>query len=429
MGLPHARALSGLCLIFRARLSGAAAAPARPPPWWFVRCVKPAAGYTGGQAGPRVTVSDQPASFPFQANRLPAELAIVVPTYREAANLEELFRRIAAALDGVAWEAVVVDDDSPDGTATLARGIAARDPRIRVIRRVGRRGLSTACVEGALATAAPFVAVMDADLQHDETRLGPMLARLKQHDVDVVVATRYAEGGSVGDWGAGRQAISRWAGRLSRMMLRAELSDPMSGFFMIRREKVEAIAGALSREGFKILLDIVASTPERLKTVEVPFTFRERQAGESKLDSLVTAEYLGLLFSKISGGVLPVRFLMFLAVGASGIVVHLATLKMASYAFALTFSWAQFTATMVAMTWNFILNNQLTYRDRRLSGLPFVYGLVTFYAVCSLGTLANVGAASWIYDFKPSQMLAGLAGAILGSVFNYAASSVLTWRK
>ena len=232
---------------------------------------------------------------------------------------------------------------------------------------------------------------------------------------------------------AGLSSIRQWgsdtATFLARRFLRIDLSDPMSGFFAIRRDKVEEIAGSLSGEGFKILLDIVASTPHPLRTVELPFTFRERHAGESKLDSLVTAEYLGLLLTKISGGVLPVRFLMFAAVGVSGIIVHLTVLKFAAYGFAVAFTWAQFLATMVAMTWNFILNNQLTYRDRRLTGLRFVKGLVIFYAVCSVGTLANVGAASWLYGLLPRALLAGFAGAILGSVFNYAASSVLTWRK
>jgi dolichol-phosphate mannosyltransferase len=357
------------------------------------------------------------------------ELSIVVPTYKERANVPKLVELLDAALTGIRWEVIFVDDDSPDGTSKVAKELALTDPRVRCIRRVGRRGLAGACIEGMLSSSAPTVAVMDADLQHDETILPTMFAAIRD-GAELVVGSRYVDGGSTG---GGFSAIRQWgsetATALARKFLRIELNDPMSGFFMIRREKVEEIAGSLSREGFKILLDIVASTPYRLKTVEVPFTFRERQEGESKLDSLVTAEYLGLLFSKISGGVLPVRFLMFLAVGASGIIIHLAALKATVWTFHLTFSWAQFAATMVAMTWNFVLNNQLTYRDRRLSGLPFLYGLVTFYAVCSLGTLANVGAASWLYEIKPSTLMAGFAGAILGSVFNYAASSVLTWRK
>jgi dolichol-phosphate mannosyltransferase len=217
-------------------------------------------------------------------------------------------------------------------------------------------------------------------------------------------------------------------------MLKVTINDPMSGFFMIRRDKVEELAPKLSKEGFKILLDLVSATETPLKAVEIPFTFRERLTGESKLDSLVTAEYLGLLFSKLSGGVLPVRFLMFAAVGGSGVFVHLAALAvlldwLGDMGMDSAFEWSQFGATMVAMTWNFLLNNQLTYRDRRLKGFAFLTGLVTFYVVCFVGTIANVGVASWIHtSLTPSAFVAGLAGALMGSVFNYAASSVLTWR-
>jgi dolichol-phosphate mannosyltransferase len=358
------------------------------------------------------------------------ELSVVVPTFKEAANVPRLVELLDAALAGIAWEVIFVDDDSPDGTARVAKAISARDPRVRCLRRVGRRGLAGACIEGMLSSAAPVVAVMDADLQHDETILPKMYAAIRD-GAELVVGSRYVDGGSSGQ---GLSSVRQWgsetATSLARRFLKIELSDPMSGFFMIRRDKVEAIASSLSREGFKILLDIVASSPERLKTVEIPFTFRERQAGESKLDSLVTAEYLGLLFSKLSGGLVPVRFLMFLSVGASGIVVHLAALKVALHVFATTFFWGELAATVVAMTWNFILNNQLTYRDRRLTGLRFVWGLLTFYLVCSLGTIANMGVATGLFDtVETGPWIAGFAGAVLSAVFNYTVSAALTWRK
>ena len=374
---------------------------------------------------PRVNVVPMVHSSP--------ELSIVVPTYKEAQNVRPLVSLLDRTLTGIVWEVIFVDDNSPDGTAQVAKDLAREDARVRCIRRVGRRGLAGACIEGILSSAAPVVAVMDADLQHDEALLPRMLDEIRA-GADLAVGSRYVEGGSMDD---GFSSVRRWgsetATALARRFLKVELSDPMSGFFMIRRERVEAIAGELSREGFKILLDIVASTPEPLKTVELPYSFRERQMGESKLDSLVTAEYLGLLFSKISGGILPVRFLMFAAVGVSGIIVHLAMLKVAAVMMDVSwvrghFSAVQFAATMIAMTWNFVLNNQLTYRDRRLKGLRFIVGLLTFYLVCSFGTLANVGVASWLYGFKASLWVAGIAGAIMGAVFNYAASSVLTWR-
>ncbi len=358
------------------------------------------------------------------------ELSIVVPTYKESANVPELVRRLAATLGGIAWEVIFVDDDSPDGTWRVAKDISLGDPRVRCIRRVGRRGLAGACIEGILSSAAPTVAVMDADLQHDETLLPKMLEAVRG-GAELVVGSRYVEGGSQGD---GFSRLRAWgsetATALARRFLDIDLSDPMSGFFMIRRAKVEAVAGLLSRDGFKILLDIVASSPEPLKTVELPFTFRERLAGESKLDSLVTAEYLGLLFSKLSGGVVPVRFLMFLAVGASGIVIHLAALKVALHMVELSFAWSEFAASIVAMTWNFMLNNQLTYRDRRLTGLRWLWGLLTFYMVCSLGTVANMGVATGLFDVVDTgPWIAGFAGAVLSAVFNYTVSAVFTWRK
>ena len=358
------------------------------------------------------------------------ELSIVVPTYKESANVPRLVELLDAALTGLAWEVIFVDDDSPDGTSQVAKKIAARDPRVRCIRRVGRRGLAGACIEGMLSSAAPVVAVMDADLQHDETILPKMYAAI-QEGADLAVGSRYVDGGSSNE---GLSAIRQWgsetATSLARRFLNIELSDPMSGFFMIRRNRVEGIAEHLSSEGFKILLDIVASSPDRLKTAEIPFTFRERTAGESKLDTLVTAEYLGLLFSKLSGGLVPVRFLMFLAVGASGIVVHLAALKIALHALSTTFAWGEFYASVVAMTWNFVLNNQLTYRDRRLTGLSFVWGLLTFYVVCSVGTIANMGVATGLFEMVDTgPWVAGFAGAVMSAVFNYTVSATLTWRK
>jgi dolichol-phosphate mannosyltransferase len=370
---------------------------------------------------PRITFQTVPYAAP--------ELSIVIPSYNERENIPVLMDKLARALESVAWEAIVVDDDSPDGTAQVAKAIGATNPRVRCIRRVGRRGLSGACVEGILSSSAPVVAVMDADLQHDEALLPRMLAEING-GADLVVGSRYVEGGTTGE---GLSSWRRWGSEkatdLAKRFLKVNFNDPMSGFFMIRREKVEAIAPKIAKEGFKVLLDIVASSPEPLKTVEVPFTFRERLAGESKLDSLVTAEYLGLVVSKFTGGVLPVRFLMFATVGASGVVVHLATFLTCLQAFNMGFEWAQFSAVMVAMTWNFLLNNQLTYRDKRLRGFNLLVGLVSFYVVCSVGTVASVGVGSWINGFEPAAWVASLAGALLSAVFNYAASSVVTWRK
>lgn len=356
-------------------------------------------------------------------------LSVVLPTFNEADNVPIILGLIDKALAGGAWEAIVVDDDSPDGTAEVARTIAARDPRVRVIRRIGRRGLSGACVEGILASSAPFVAVMDADLQHDESLLPKMLAALQAGEADLVVASRKVEGGTSGE---GLSRIRAWgsdiANGLAQKLLNVTLQDPMSGFFMVRRDKAEALAPKLSSQGFKILLDLVSSSAGTLKIKEIPFTFRERQHGESKLDTLVTLDYFGLLLAKYFGNIVSVRFLMFGLVGASGLFVHLLALR--GFLLAdMSFTLSQTAASFVAMTSNFFLNNQLTYRDRRLRGLKALIGLLTFYAVCSVGVLANVGVANLIYADPAYWWVAGAAGAIMGAVWNYAASSALTWRK
>ena len=355
------------------------------------------------------------------------ELTIVVPTFNERDNVELLSARLDAALRGIEWEVLYVDDDSPDGTAAKVRELAQTDPRIRCLQRIGRRGLSTAVIEGMLASSAPYLAVIDADLQHDESLLPQMLAAIKAEDLDVIIGSRHVAGGGVGDWDRRRVTISGFAARLARLIIAAELTDPMSGFFMVSRPAFERAVRRLSGQGFKILLDLFASTPVAYRFKEIPYVFSQRQHGESKLDSLAIWEYLMLLLDKLFGRYVPVRFVSFAAIGGSGVVVHFLTLYFALKA--VEFPVAQALATVVAMTSNFVLNNMLTYRDRRLVGRRFVTGLGSFYAVCSLGAVANVGIASAAFAHHYTWWLSGLAGAAVGVVWNYAVSSVFTWRR
>lgn len=220
------------------------------------------------------------------------QFSIVVPTYNERDNIAELCERVGDALQGVPWEIIFVDDNSPDGTSDVIRDLARSDRRVRCLQRVGRRGLSSACIEGIMGSAAPYVAVIDADMQHDETILPKMLEALKSKEVDVVVGSRYMEGGSTGEWGYWRVRASRLATWLSHKATKVKLSDPMSGFFAVRRDRFSELVENLSATGFKILLDIFVSAPSSLQFVEIPYEFRERQHGESKLDARVAWEYL-----------------------------------------------------------------------------------------------------------------------------------------
>ena len=359
----------------------------------------------------------------------PLDLAVVIPTLNEVDNVRPLLALLDRTLDGIAWEAMFVDDDSRDGTADLLREIGRTDARVRVVQRIGRRGLSSAVVEGMLATAAPVLAVIDADLQHDETILPALFAAVAREGADLAVGSRYVAGGGMGEWAADRVAKSKLATRLAGLVLKTPLSDPMSGFFVISRAAFMAALPHLSTIGFKILTDLVASSPGPLNVREVGYTFRTRQHGESKLDSAVAWEYLMLLLDKMVGHIIPVRFLLFAIVGGVGLLVHLSVLGTLNKALGVAFDQANFVAVVTAMTFNFLVNNVLTYRDRRLKGWRLARGLLSFYAVCSVGALGNVGIAHYVNAQHYMWWVAGVAGAVVGAVWNYAASSVLTWRK
>jgi dolichol-phosphate mannosyltransferase len=357
------------------------------------------------------------------------ELTVVIPTLNERDNVVPLLKLLDAALSGIAWEVIFVDDDSRDGTADHIRAIGKFDRRVRCLQRIGRRGLSTACIEGALASATPYIAVMDADLQHDETLLPSMLECLRGGDCDLVVGSRYVTGGGLGDLSAGRAQISGMATRLSRLVYRSELADPMSGFFMLRRELLEDTVRRMSGQGFKILLDILASSPRSVRVKELPYTFRQRRHGESKLDTLVAWEFMMLIADKSIGHLVPVRFALFALIGGLGLVVHLSVLWTSLKVVDTAFTTAQAAAALVAMTSNFFLNNLFTYRDKRLQGWRLLRGLLSFYLICAVGAVANVGIATYAFAAHQTWWAAGIAGVIVGSVWNYAVSSIFTWKR
>ncbi|MBR1091282.1 glycosyltransferase family 2 protein [Bradyrhizobium manausense] len=357
------------------------------------------------------------------------ELSVIVPTFNERDNVAVLYRRLEATLPNVAWEVVFVDDNSPDGTWDVVRALAQKDSRVRCIRRIGRRGLSGACIEGILASSAPYAAVIDADLQHDETQLPKMLLLLASDKADLVVGSRYIEGYKSEGFNKQRAGASALATEVARKMLRVEIADPMSGFFMVRRDRFEQLAPKLSVHGFKILLDLVATAHGDLRAVEIPYTFGARQHGESKLDSMVALDFLGLVLAKLTNDIVSLRFILFAMVGGIGLLVHLTTLFVGLQVIKVPFAEAQAAGAIVAMTSNFILNNFLTYRDQRLKGFAILRGLIMFYIVCSVGLLANVGVAFSVYDQEPIWWLAGLAGALMGVVWNYAMSGLFVWRK
>ena len=358
---------------------------------------------------------------------LPLDLTVIVPCYNERPNVAPMVAALAATLGELSWEVVFVDDNSPDGTSAEAKGLAQSNPHVRCLRRVGRRGLSSAVIEGALSSAATYVAVIDGDLQHDETRLPLMLAAVAQ-GADIAVGSRHVQGGdSSGLSSPLRVKLSETGIRIAQMVTRTPISDSMSGFFLLRRALFDDLAGRLTGQGFKILLDLILASPQRLKIAEVPYKFRPRVAGESKLDVLVLLQFVGLLVDKLLHGMVPLRFLSFALVGVVGVVVNLLVLQMAR-AVGVDFGIGQTIGTIVAMVVNFQLNNQLTYRTQRLKGRRVWTGLLLFMLVCGLGAIANIGIATALYAENGRSLFSGAAGAAVGVVWNYAVSSTLVWR-
>jgi dolichol-phosphate mannosyltransferase len=354
------------------------------------------------------------------------ELSIVVPAYRERENIPGLLNALEQALAGLDWETIIVVDDAFDGTEQVVRERAQHDPRVRCIHRIGRRGLASACIEGMLASSAPYLVVIDADLQHDETLVPKLLEAAKREGADVVVASRYMEGGSTGELAADRVRVSRLASGLSRILCKG-LSDPMSGFFVVRRSFLERVVRRLYGRGFKILLDIIAAARGEVRIQELPYHMRSRQHGESKLGARVIAEFLMLILYHLTGRLLPARFFLFAAVGATGVAVHMAVL---AGAFGVTeghFLASQALATWAAMTSNFFLNNVFTYGDQRLRGTRLWRGLASFYVACGIGAFINLAVAEWLFLQSVAYWAAGMAGALIAATWNFFTTASVTW--
>jgi len=358
------------------------------------------------------------------------DLSIVVPTFNERENIIPIIESVENAIDNMRWEIIFVDDDSPDGTSDFIKEYSKNDDRIRCIRRVNRRGLTSAAIEGILSSNANCVAVMDADLQHDEGLLQSMYQLIVNEEADIVIGSRYMNGGSTGKGlNKYRLFISKVASQLGKLILKVDISDPMSGYFMLKREKFEQHMAKLSGQGFKILLDIMSSVPGSISVRELPYVMRQRNTGDSKLDVMVMSEYYQLLLDKLIGKYIPVRFIMFASVGLLGVFVHMGFLFLMYKVLQQNFIVSQLLATIIAMTSNFYINNQFTYRDMRLTGKYLVYGLLTFYLACSLGAFINVGVSDFMFNNGLNWLVSGVIGAFIGSVWNYAMTSTFTWKK
>jgi dolichol-phosphate mannosyltransferase len=355
------------------------------------------------------------------------ELSIVIPTFNEKDNVRLIIQKLRYVLSKIRWEVIFVDDNSADQTAQLIKQIGQKDFRVRIIHRIGRRGLSSAAIEGMLASTAPYILLMDADHQHDETLIPHMLTKLKRKHLDLVIASRFTEDADQASMSYLRTQISRFANKISRSCIDYEVKDMMSGFFILKSSVIQNTAPYLSKIGFKILADILASSKNKLKIEEMPYTFRARHKGESKLDARVTYEFILLILDKLLGRLIPLRLISFLIVGSIGLVVHILTFLYLHFYLSLDFKIAQIISVLFAITSNYTLNNALTYFDLRHKGDQWFKGLLSFMLISGLGAMANVGLSFIMFDHSINWQLSLISGILVGVMWNYILTQKYTW--
>jgi dolichol-phosphate mannosyltransferase len=370
---------------------------------------------------------------------------VITPTFNEAQNVGPLIDLLEAALVDVDHEILVVDDDSPDRTWEVAEAIAERVPAVKVIRRFSSPGLSQAVLAGMEVARGEVLAVIDADMQHDETRLPAMVKLITSGEADVVVGSRAAEGGSYGDWSKPRRFVSWVATMIAQVLLRVPVTDPMSGFFAISRETYRRLGPTINPQGFKILLEFVGRRNANLRIREVGFTFRNRTAGETKMSPSVIRSYLLAVFELRLGRQLKPQFVMYCLVGISGFVVNLAVFALAE-AFDLgavdigldrKLRWSLILGIVASILWNFALHNTMTFYEHRFRGIDMIRGLLLFTVVSAIGILIHVaifqflestGWGTGVLRLRPARLLHDAIGMLVALFSNYFLNMNAVWR-
>ena len=357
-------------------------------------------------------------------------LSIVIPTFNEKENISRILEKLNKTLKGVKHEIIFVDDNSPDGTSKEIRSFAKNSTKIHLIHRIGRRGLSGAIIEGVFSSNYELVAVMDCDLQHDDTKLLDMIDLFSRTaSLDVVIGSRFTETGEISDkaFSKIRELGSKITTLLIKKILNIKSTDPLSGYFMVKKQTFLRHADSLQTQGFKILADFLATSGKEIEVKEIGYKFKNRMAGESKMSFLTALELIGLVVSQVLRGRVSIRFILFCMVGLSGIIVQL---FITGFAMLLInqFPTSQTLGIIAAMTSNYFLNNYITFQERRLKSLDLIRGLFSFYLICSLGAFANIAVATYVFGFSSNWLISSFIGALFGAVWNFTLTSIFTWK-
>lgn len=381
----------------------------------------------------------------FGERRRAPQLSVITPTFNEVDNVVPLLDKLEAALVDLSHEILVVDDDSPDRTWEVAEEYAATHPSVRVLRRFSDHGLSSAVMAGMEASTGKVIAVIDADMQHDERVLPDMVAVLESGDADLVVGTRAADGGSYGEWSAFRRVVSWVAAMIARVFLRVSTTDPMSGFFAISRDAYRTAAPAVNAQGFKILLEFIGRNPG-LRVAEVGYEFRNRVAGETKLSPSIIRSYLLAVFELRFGRQVKGQFFLYCLVGASGVMINLAVFSLfelldagsIDVGFARPLRWSLIAGIAASVVTNFVLNNYFTFWERRYRRHHLVQGFALFALVSGLGVIVHVavfqflqenGWGNDVFGEGPTRLIHDGVGFVVALVSNYFLNVNYIWRR
>ncbi len=358
-------------------------------------------------------------------------LTIIIPTFNEFENVDKIIEKLKKVLyNRISYKIIFVDDNSNDGTSDKIKQYQKENSNIELILRIGRRGLAGACIEGIANSKSELIAIMDCDLQHDENKIPEMVDLFNQSsELDLVVGSRHTKDGiSSTGFSKVRSYGSIIATKITQILLRIKVSDPMSGFFMVRRKSIFPIIQKLQPDGFKILADIIACNRGKWVIKEIGYTFRKRVAGNSKMNFSVLLELIALIVSHLSFRYLSMRFVMFGMVGTSGIIVQVLSTFILITFLDYNFIVSHFLSVMIAMTSNFTLNNIITFKDRSLSGYRYFKGLISFYVVCSAGAFLNIASADFLYKELEIWIISSIIGAFIGAIWNFLSSSIVTWK-
>jgi dolichol-phosphate mannosyltransferase len=354
-------------------------------------------------------------------------LSIICPTLNERDNVAVIYQHIDRIVT-CEWELIFVDDNSSDGTRLEIEQLSRRDRRVRLINRVGRKGLASAASEGFLCAVYDHCVLIDADLQHDINNINVMAEEVAQSGNDLVISSRFKVNQTLG-LSSARTRLSIVGNGMIDLILRRQLTDPLSGCFLIRRERYLALHPSLILSGFKILFDILSCPDGRQLTVsEIPIKFLNRHSGESKLRKTVMLEFMGTYVTRMVERVIPLSFIKFSMIGALGVLLHYLILSFFLKLSGFDFAVSQLVTSYLVMVSNFLLNNRYTFSANRLFGGQLVFGLMKFMFFCSFGALISLSFAFYLKDTGLSPVAAGVLGTVAGSLWNFVLNSLYTWR-